>query len=321
MSAAARIGVDVGGTKTSVIALGPDDATLFYASAATPSEAPSEAARYEAHVRAVAGLVSAAAEEIGAEAAGAPVGVGAPGDVDERGLMKNANSTWLIGRPFEADLAAALGRPTRVANDATCFIASEAADGAATGAAVAFGVILGTGVGGGVAFEGRAWRGANRLAGEWGHAPFPNRGGDRAFERCYCGALGCVETVLCGPALTRRHRTRTGATLRPTEIEAAAKAGDAGAAATLDLYFDDLAEALAPVVGALDPETLVFGGGVSRLETLYAALPERLAARLFHAGSGRLALRTRVARSLWGPDSGVRGAARLWPREGGADGA
>jgi fructokinase len=216
----------------------------------------------------------------------ATVGVGIPGaESTVTGLIKNANSTWLIGKPLRADLEAALQRPVRLANDANCFALSEAVDGAAAGAAVVFGVILGTGVGGGIAVNGQVLVGANAIAGEWGHNPLP--GDETVRPRCYCGRSGCVETFLSGPAL--------------------AADGGADNEAAMQRYERRLARALAQVINILDPDVIVLGGGVSNLDRLYDRVPQLWGEFVF---SDTVA--TRLVRNKHGDSSGVRGAAWLW---------
>ena len=231
--------------------------------------------------------------------------------------MKNANSTWLNGRPLERDLRAALARPVRIANDANCFALSEAADGAAGGARVVFGVIIGTGVGGAVVVDGQVLRGANAIAGEWGHNPLPwQRAGEWPGPACWCGRTGCIETFLSGPALTRDHKARP-ATRATTaaDIAAAAEQGDPAAHATIARYADRLARALATVVNLLDPDTIVLGGGLSRIAALYEAVPRLWGAYVFSDRVDTLLVPPRH-----GDSSGVRGAARLWAPDESAPG-
>jgi fructokinase len=227
------------------------------------------------------------------------------------GVIKNANSTWLIGRPLHLDLARALGREVRVANDANCFALSEAVDGAAAGAPVVFGVILGTGVGGGVVVNGQVLTGANAIAGEWGHnaLPWPDAA-EWPGPPCYCGRRGCIEVFLCGSGLELAY----GGSDRPTaRAIAEAAAGEARASAALDLYVRRLAKALATVVNLLDPDVVVLGGGLSNIEALYARVPAEWTHWVF---SDRVD--TRLVRNRHGDSSGVRGAAWLWPAERGA---
>jgi fructokinase len=224
------------------------------------------------------------------------------------GLIKNANSTWLIGRPLETDLAGALDRPVRLANDANCFTLSEATDGAAAGAAVVFGVIIGTGTGGGLVVDGRVIAGANAIAGEWGHNPLPAPAADeRPGPRCYCGRFGCIETFLSGPGLSRDFAAHGGDDLPAVEIAARAGGGDARAIACLDRYEHRFARAIASVINIVDPDVIVLGGGVSNIPRLYEHVPKLWTAHVF---SDRVA--TRLVPATHGDASGVRGAAWLW---------
>jgi fructokinase len=298
-----RAGIDLGGTKIEGLAL--DHAGTV----AARRRIPAPQGDYRATVTAVRGLVD------DLETAAGPVthvGVGIPGTPSPTtGLIKNANSTWLIGHPFGRDLENALGRPVRLANDANCFAVSEAADGAAEGADVVFGVILGTGVGGGIAINGRPVTGRNAIAGEWGHNPLPwPRDDERPGARCYCGLEGCIETFLSGPALARDHLAATGADLTPPAIAAQAAAGDPGAEASLTRYEDRLARALATVVNILDPDVIVLGGGLSNLERLYVNVPRLWGQWVFSDD-----VTTRLVPPRHGDASGVRGAAWLWPAE------
>jgi fructokinase len=295
-----RIGVDLGGTKIEIVALGDRDEELVR------RRVPSPAHDYAAIVETIAALVESVERDCGLRAT---VGVGTPGAPSRRtGLMKNANSTVLIGRPLESDLGRRLQRPVRLANDANCFALSEAADGAGRDAACVFGVILGTGVGGGVVVDGRIVLGANAIAGEWGHNPLPwPQPGELPGPACYCGKHGCIETFLSGPGLARDHHAAGGTQAAGPAIVAAAQAGDPRAAATLARYYDRLARSLATVINVLDPDTVVLGGGVSNVLALYEEIPRRLAAYVFSDD-----VATSVRRAHHGDASGVRGAARLW---------
>jgi fructokinase len=300
-----RIGIDLGGTKIEAAALDRNASVRARRRVTTP------AGDYAATIAAVAALVGAIENELGGRAS---VGVAMPGTLSPAsGLVKNANSTCLIGKPFDRDLIAALGRPVRFANDANCLALSEAVDGAAQGASVAFGAILGTGVGGGIAIDGRILGGANGIAGEWGHSPLPwPRDDERPGPSCYCGKHGCVEAFLSGPGLARDHRDVTGEALEPAEIAARAASGAPGAQATMARYVDRLARGLATVINLLDPDVIVLGGGLGQITELYRAVPERWQAYVF---SDTVA--TRLVPPRWGDSSGVRGAAWLWSeREG-----
>jgi len=299
-----RIGIDLGGTKIEGIVLdegGHERGRL---------RVPTPAGDYGATVAAVADLVRDLEDGAGQRRGAASVGVGIPGTVSPAtGLIKNANSTWIIGRDLDGDLAAALGRPVRLANDANCFAVSEATDGAGAGAEVVFGVILGTGVGGGVVVRGRALTGANAVAGEWGHNPLPWPADDeRPGPECYCGKRGCIETFLSGPGLARDYRAATGTDLSAAEIARLADS-DAEAGAALDRYAERLARALASVINVLDPEVIVLGGGMSNVGRLYDRVPERWQAWVFSDRTD-----TRLEANHHGDSSGVRGAAWLWPK-------
>ena len=256
----------------------------------------------------------------------ATIGVGIPGALSPSGLVKNANSVWLIGRALGHDLDARLGRPVRVANDANCFALSEAADGAAANADVVFGVICGTGTGGGIVVRRHAIVGPNAVAGEWGHNPLPWAEGDETpGPACYCGKRGCIETFLSGPGLTADHERATGRRLPPPDIVSRAAAGDADADRTLTRYEHRMARALASVINLLDPDVIVLGGGLSEIDRLYRNVPQLWDRWVFaaqlpspNAQLPTRAVRSRLVRALHGAASGVRGAARLWadPEEG-----
>ncbi len=294
-----KLGIDLGGTKTEVIVLDDAGNERWRARRPTPRE------DYAATLQGIAALIREAETKVDTGGTALPVGIGIPGAESlASGLVKNANSTWLIGKPLRADLETLLGRPVRLANDANCFALSEAVDGAGAGAAVVFGVILGTGVGGGIVVDGRVLAGANAIAGEWGHNPLP---GEHHRLPCYCGRKGCIETYLAGPALARDHRMAGGADLTAEQIAAAAAAGDADAEATLQRYEARLARALATVINLLDPEVIVLGGGLSNIDRLYANVPRRWGAQVFSD-----TVTTRLRKHRHGDSSGVRGAAWLW---------
>ncbi len=295
-----RVGVDVGGTKIEAVALANDGAELARRRVPTPRA-------YEPTLGAIADLVATVERDVGARGT---VGVGIPGTiVAATGLVKNANSTWLNGRPLGRDLAERLARPVRVMNDANCFALSEAVDGAAAGAAVVFGVILGTGCGGGVVVGGRCLVGPNQIAGEWGHNPLPwPTPEELPGAPCYCGQRGCLETWISGPGLARDHALRAGGALGTHEIVAAARDGDAAAAASMARYEDRLARGLATVINVLDPDVIVLGGGMSNTPGLAEAAMARLPRYVFSD-----TVVTRVVPNRHGDSSGVRGAAWLWP--------
>jgi fructokinase len=295
-----RIGIDVGGTKIELVALGHAGEALHRERVATPR------GDYGGTIRAVAALVQRAEASTGRRGT---VGVGMPGAISPAtGLVKNANSTWLIGQPLHRDLEAALCRPVRLANDANCFALSEATDGAGAGQEIIFGVIVGTGTGGGVVVNGHVCRGPNAIAGEWGHNQLPwPRPTDLPGPACYCGRYGCIETYLSGPGLARDHEAATGVRCAAADVAAAAADGDYAAQETLDRYVDRMARALASIINVLDPDVIVLGGGMSKVDRLYDDVPRAWAPFVF---SDHVA--TRLLRPVHGDASGVRGAAWLW---------
>lgn len=295
-----RIGVDLGGTKIEVVALRPDSSEIFRHRVPTPS------GDYQGIVAAIAALVTQA--ETVASPTHPEVGIGTPGAVSPvTGLMKNANSTVLIGRAFDADLQAALGRPLVMRNDADCFALSEARDGAGKGAGVVFGVIIGTGVGGGVVVEGRLLGGPNAVTGEWGHNPLPwPQAEELPGPPCYCGKQGCIETFLSGTGLENLYRSGTGLTLEAPEIVTRYRQGEDAATHQVHRYFDRTARSLATVVNLLDPDVIVLGGGMSNIAELYTEVPARWGDYVF---GGEVT--TRLVANVHGDSSGVRGAAFL----------
>lgn len=295
-----RIGVDLGGTKIEVIALDEAGQTLARQRVATPQ------GDYAATLRAVVDLVTAIERRLGRRGS---VGVGSPGALSPAtGVIKNANSTCLNGKPLDRDLAVALGRAVRVANDADCFALSEATDGAAAGAAIVFGVILGTGVGGGVVVNGRLLAGPNAIAGEWGHNPLPWPEADEMPGRpCYCGKSGCIETWLSGPGLMADHLAVTGDALTAHDIDQRAAQSDVSCAVTLQRHAARLARALASVINILDPHVIVLGGGLSNMGGLYEVIP-----RIWSPHGFSDYVHTRLVPAQHGDSSGVRGAAWLW---------
>ena len=296
-----RLGIDLGGTKIEIVALDRDGRDRFRLRVDTPR------GDYDATLGAIVGLVAQADAGLGARAD--TVGIGIPGtESTASGLVKNANSTWLIGRRLSADLERVLRRPVRLANDANCFAISEATDGAGAGARVVFGVILGTGVGGGIVIDGHALVGANAIAGEWGHNALPWAADDeRPGPACYCGRSGCIESFLSGPGLAADIQRATGEGMTPEAAAASAAAGSPAAIAALQRYEHRLARALAGVINVIDPDVIVLGGGLSNIERLYKNVPALWAKWIF---SDHVV--TKLKKNVHGDSSGVRGAAWLW---------
>jgi len=301
-----RIGIDLGGTKIEALALDATGRELCRKRIPTPRGS------YPEIVSALVQLIGVVEAEC--EARGS-IGLGIPGITSPAtGLVKNANTTLLIGHALDKDLSQALGRPVRVGNDANCFALSEATDGAASPAAlgverpIVFGVILGTGTGGGVVVGGQLLVGPDAIAGEWGHNSLPWPGADEVpGPACWCGLSGCIETFLSGPALARAHRERTAQDWNAARIGEAAEAGDAEALRSLEQYAGRLARALASIINVLNPDAIVLGGGVSNIDRLYRQVPELWQRYVFSD-----AVTTRLLRAKHGDSSGVRGAAWLW---------
>lgn len=294
-----RIGIDVGGTKIEGIALEGSRELLRLRIRTSRGD-------YAATIRDVCDLVAAIEITLGRRGT---VGVGIPGAISTTtGLVKNANSTWLIGQPLDRDLSGALGRPVRMSNDANCFALSEATDGAGQGAGVVFGVILGTGTGGGIVVNGCVVEGRHRIAGEWGHNPLPwPRDDENPGPACYCGRTGCIETYLSGPGFSATYAALAHEQLDAAGVAGRADAGDPLAVKALDLYEGRLGRALASIINVLDPDVIVLGGGVSNIGRLYTNVPALWQPFVFSDGAD-----TPLVPARHGDSSGVRGAAWLW---------
>ncbi len=293
-----RIGIDFGGTKIEIIALGTGNQELLRRRIPNPRT-------YEAAIASVQTLVQDAETELGATCT---VGVGIPGAISPAtGLVLNANSLWMNNHPFDRDLSAALGREVRVENDANCFALSEAADGAAADHRVVFGVIMGTGCGGGLVVDRAVLPGRHRICGEWGHTPLPwPTPQDLPYPACFCRNTGCIERYIAGPSLAADCDGPGHDDARA--LPARAAAGDARAAAALARHADRTARGFALIINILDPDAIVIGGGLSNMAHLYTEVPALLQR---HVNANGVA--TPVLRSLHGDSSGVRGAAWLWP--------
>ena len=310
-----RMGIDLGGTKIEAIMIDHEGVEVLRHRIAAPQN------DYKKTLKAIKYLVQRTEKALGLRTSATekiPVGVGIPGTISPAtGLIKNANSTWLIGHHLNRDLAEILDRPVKIANDANCFVLSEAHDGSAKAATTVFGVILGTGVGGGLVVKGNVIEGPNSISGEWGHNPLPwaNEAGSRSETPgppCYCGLNGCTETFLSGAGLQRSYQecAQTDLPWLPSAQEVAdhAEKGDAVGIASLDLYCSRLARGLASVINIVDPDIIVLGAGLSNIDYLYAKVPELWAHWIFSDYVG-----TRLVKNKHGDSSGVRGAAWLWP--------
>jgi fructokinase len=293
-----RIGIDLGGTKTEIVALDAAGGVRLRRRAPTPGD-------YAGVIGLIGELVEAAEAELSGTGS---VGIGIPGSLSPAtGLVRGANSTWLNGGRLDADIATRLGRPVRISNDANCMGVSEAADGAGAGFGCVFAVILGTGVGAGIVIDGHIHEGRNRIGGEWGHNPLPwMTAAEYPGPTCWCGRPGCIEAFCSGPALAA---DADGPAARDASgLPSRAAAGDALAAAALARHADRLARALAHVINLLDPDCIVLAGGLSNMPHLYEDVP-KLWRRWVFSDS----VTTPLLRAVHGDSSGVLGAARLWP--------
>jgi fructokinase len=298
-----RIGIDLGGTKIEIIALDLGREVLR-------ERVPTPQTAYENTIRAMSDLVRAAENKLGRRGS---IGVAIPGALSPvTGLVKNANSTRLIGHPLDRDLGAALARPVRVANDANCFTLSETSDGAASGADIVFGIIVGTGCGGGICIGGKVLTGAHAITGEWGHNPLPSpRASEIAVSpKCYCGRTSCIEAWISGTGLQADFARRGGRNLTGDEIAVLAEKGEPMANAVMEDFYDRFARSVAGIVNILDPDAIVIGGGLSNIGALYSELPPRVESYAFTPEG-----RTRIVKNMHGDSSGVRGAAWLWSED------
>lgn len=299
-----RIGVDVGGTKIEAVAIARDGHELLRKRVATPQGQGVQV--YHDTLSTIRDLIIAIETKIGLTGS---IGVGIPGALSQTNrVVKNSNSTSLIGHPLDRDLQDLLQRPIRLANDANCFALSEAVDGAAVGADSVFGVILGTGTGGGIVIHGQVITGVNSIAGEWGHNPLPWPNGDELpGPDCYCGKQGCIESFLSGAGLQLSYKQRTGLHVSSEEISLRAEAGEPDSDAVLALYENRLARGLASVINLVDPEVIVLGGGLSNIDRLYHNVQDEWTEYIFSDD-----VYNKLVKAEHGDSSGVRGAAWLW---------
>lgn len=297
-----RIGIDLGGTKIEAIALDAQGKELYCKRIPAPQD------DYTATLTSIELLVKEIQTSLNKTAS---IGIGIPGAISPAtGLVKNANSTCLIGEPLLQDLTQLLQLPVRITNDANCFVMSEATDGAAKDAAVVFGVIIGTGTGGGIIVNGKILIGANAIGGEWGHNPLPwPRDDELPGPKCYCGKQGCIETFLSGPGFRRDHISHGGQGETPAEILAQSENNDAHAMASLERYENRMARALASIINVIDPQIIVLGGGMSNIKRLYENVPRLWGKYVFSDQ-----VETKLVPPMYGDSSGVRGAAWLWPK-------
>ncbi len=293
-----RLGIDLGGTKTEVVVLDDELQTVFRKRVTTPAQ------DYEAILVMIAELVREAGNTLGSRPT---VGIGTPGALSpSTGVLRNSNTSCLNGQPFQADIEKRLDCSVKLQNDANCFTLSEALNGAGQGFMTVFGVILGTGAGGGLVVDRQLLTGPNAIAGEWGHNPLPWVRESDGSPRCYCGKKSCIETYVSGSGLAHNFQYKTGLSLNSEAIVRAAERGDKNCEQAMDLYYDQLARALAHVVNMIDPDVIVLGGGMSNIDEIYRQLPSRLLSYVFSD-----ILATPILPAQHGDSSGVFGAAML----------
>ena len=298
-----QFGIDLGGTKTEIIVLDAGGNTLLRRR--TPTPAPS----YTDIVNNIIQMVKDAAAETAAS--DFTLGIGIPGAMSPAsGLVKNANTTCLIGKDLKGDLERGTGKPVTIANDADCFALSEATDGAGAGYRNVFAVIIGTGCGGGWVVNGGLVSGPNAIAGEWGHNPLQWRSENDSQIDCYCGQQGCLETLLSGPGLRQQAEKETDIDLKAQQWQQRAEGGDAQALEVLNNYYLRLAKALAGVINLMDPHVIVLGGGVSNMPGIYDAVPQLWTDYVFSD-----TVVTPLRKAMHGDSSGVRGAAWLGAKD------
>jgi fructokinase len=293
------MGIDLGGTKTEVLVVDAAQQSLYRERFPTPVR------DYALILARIGDEFSRARQRFGADLT---LGIGIPGALSPRsGLLRNSNTQCLNGRPLRDDLEALLHCEVRIENDANCFALSEALGGAARGYRVVFGVIIGTGTGGGLVVDGRLLNGPHAISGEWGHNPLPWWREDDAVVTCYCGKQGCIETYLSGPGLARNYQARFGEPRDSAAIVAAAARGEQSCIAMMERYYDQLARSLAQLINIVDPDAIVFGGGMSNIDSIYPEVAARLGDYVFSDF-----VETPLLKAERGDSSGVYGAALLW---------
>ena len=313
-----RIGIDLGGTKIEVAIIDAEGKPRWRQRLpAVTSKTNDLEAAYQQTLNIVATLLQQT-EQAEPAIKNLPIGMGTPGAECANGTMKNCNSVWLNGRTLRCDLENKLQRSVRLANDANCFALAEAHMGAARQANSVFGVILGTGVGGGFVVNGQLHQGVNHIAGEWGHNRLPmawpenERGKNEILESpqqrvCYCGRYNCVETYLSGPGLSQSYFLASHHQCSAEAVIQKKEQGDVIACEIWQQYLQQLARSLAQVINIIDPEVIVFGGGLSNVLSLYHELPQYWRSYIFSDE-----INNRLMKAELGDSAGVFGAAWLW---------
>lgn len=291
-----RIGIDLGGTKIESVLLSPDRTELYRERISTPA-----GNNYDAIVKAVYEQIRAMVEKIPGNS-DFSIGIGIPGAVNkETGRVHNANTTCLIGKPFQSDLETLCQKKIAMENDANCFTLTEALEGSGKGYGMVFGIIMGTGCGGGICINGKIWSGANGIAGEWGHFPM-----DLGGHLCYCGNKGCVETKISGSGIEASFFEKFGRHLKMKDIVAGYRKNEASCKIIFLQFLEDFGKAVGGLISVLDPDVVVIGGGLSKIDEIYTTGVEQVRKYAFHKD-----IKTPILKNRLGDSSGVIGAALL----------
>jgi fructokinase len=289
-----KIGIDLGGTKTEVIVLGPDDEVLFRKRVPTPSPKG-----YDPILECISSLTGEGRDHIPTHST-YTIGIGIPGSISATtNTVQNANTTCLIGKPLHSEIEQKLGCSVVVENDANCFTLAECRAGAAQGYALVFGVIMGTGCGGGICINGHVRPGPHHIAGEWGHYSV-----DPSGPQCYCGNMGCVETKISGSGVESAFYSRYGRIISMQSILQGFRNGDPECVEAFNRFFDDFGRCLGGLISTLDPDAVVLGGGLSNIDELYTLGVERVKNYVFCEY-----LTTPILKNQLGDSAGVFGAA------------
>jgi fructokinase len=295
-------GIDLGGTKIEgVILKSQDDPSVL-----TRLRVDTERDKgYDHIVSQVGVLIKKMKQESGLEPS--IIGMGTPGALDPiTHTIKNSNTTVMNGMPFKRDLEERLKLEFELANDANCFAIAEAKMGIVKDvmpqARMVFGVIMGSGVGGGLVMDGKVWNGRQGIGGEWGHSFLDESGGE-----CYCGNVGCVETIFSGPSLERYYTSLTGQKVKLREIVERHKQGtDPYSSQTVERLLHFFGKGIANLINILDPDCIVLGGGVGNIDLLYTEGLERVKKFVFNPRLDTVILKPKL-----GDSAGVFGAAFL----------
>ena len=287
-----KLGIDIGGTKIEAILINEQFQVIERKRVPTNRE--------EGYYQIIHRVTNLANELKEFGNINSSVGICVPGKIDiQKGALKNSSIACLVDQPLQSDIEAALSLPILMENDANCFALAEAILGSAKDYRLVFGVVLGTGCGAGVVINKNIHRGPNHISGEWGHhVLYPNG------RSCYCGNKGCAESYISGTAFETEWKALTGEFQRVTDI--------INSKAYLthpewkNNFITNFGKALANVIDILDPDAIVLGGGLSKVEALYTEGRDAIADVVFSNG-----MVTPIIKNKLGDSAGVFGAAIL----------